>query len=310
MKVFIFASLICLLPQLSGAVTCENSSLKCAQESTQCKSGPADFSAQPKDKYGKPFEFLKDKQRDGWHCDCPEGFTGLRCARQYEKCEGNNHYCYHGGKCIEGVHEKVDGDKLFCDCKNANHNGIPYVGKYCEVETQECAVGSEAFCANGGKCKDDFENHLRPCECEDGKRGPHCEFDDGHVPDCDLECGNGGECVKGIKSYALALYDGFWANHDGKFQYCKCPDGFYGLKCEAEAQKCGSEVCFNGGTCVNTLNNLGESIFACDCTTANTDDASYAGQFCQSKSSNFCSKDKNANGQLFCTNNGKCKDNA
>jgi hypothetical protein len=46
----------------------------------------------------------------------------------------------------------------------------------------------------------------------------------------------------------------------------------------------------------------------CDCTTANTDDKSYAGRFCQYESSHFCEKELDLDGQAFCVNGGQCKD--
>ena len=44
----------------------------------------------------------------------------------------------------------------------------------------------------------------------------------------------------------------------------------------------------------------------CDCTSADTTTASFAGRFCQYESTSFCSKSENQNGNLFCVNNGEC----
>jgi hypothetical protein len=77
--------------------------------------------------------------------------------------------------------------------------------------------------------------------------GQHCEFDKGKVPECVMECENGGECTLGVKNYVMAVlgYNGFWKNHE-KAMYCSCPKGFYGLKCDVPANKCGDFECFNG----------------------------------------------------------------
>jgi hypothetical protein len=59
---------------------------------------------------------------------------------------------------------------------------------------------------------------------------------------------------------------------------------------------------------LQTLNNQGETEFHCDCLKADSNEASYAGQYCQSESTTFCTKEADHNGHLFCTNGGTCKD--
>jgi hypothetical protein len=112
----------------------------------------------------------------------------------------------------------------------------------------------------------------------------------------------------GIKDYDTAIYADFWAQHDGNFQYCACAKGFFGLTCETAGEECGDDYCFNGAECMQTLNQKGETQFRCDCLDADTADASYAGQYCQSESTTFCEKQADANGHLFCTNGGTCKE--
>lgn len=305
MKLSAFLSSLALVI-VSGSAQEDTCPLTCHPGSV-CVIGDADFSPQPKDSNDIPFEFHKETNKGGWHCDCPEGLTGLRCNRQYQKCE-NDHYCYHGGKCIAGLDEKIASDQLFCDCSDAEHNGFPFVGKYCEIQGAVQCGDSEIFCTNGGTCEDNFESMAHPCNCPVGHRGPHCEFDTGFVPDCTLSCENGGECTLGIKDYDSAVFDLVWAQQDGNFQYCSCPPGYFGLNCEVEGQECGSGHCLNGGSCLQTEHTDGTMQFVCDCTTAYTDDTSYAGQFCENESTSFCSKSETANGQLFCTNGGKCVD--
>jgi hypothetical protein len=305
MKFYLFVSTVASLSSLvwSQNGTCP---LNC-QDDAPCVKGDADWSDQPKDAFDRPFAFHADTNRDGWYCECPDDYTGVRCGREFQKCEGNEHFCYHGGQCIEGLDESVNATELFCDCNNAQHDGIPYVGKWCEVEAGlPCAPDSEVFCSNGGTCKDGFETKTHPCDCPDGYRGKHCEFDTGHVPECDLACENQGQCQLGIKDYDTAEYGDYWAKHDGNFQYCDCSDEFFGVKCETAGEECGSARCFNGATCLQTMVADGTNTFACDCNAANNDEDSYGGEYCQAESTTFCTKNGDTNGHLFCTNGGTC----
>lgn len=298
-----FAALVSTLALIVGTTSVSaQCTLQCNSASV-CGAGDADFSEHPKDINGVPFEFHKETNKDGFHCACPGGLTGLRCNRQYTKCE-NGHYCYHGGKCISGIDEKIAPDQLFCDCSDAEHAGFPYVGKYCEIQGATQCGDSEIFCTNNGVCEADFETRAHPCNCPVGHRGPHCEFDTGFVPECTLECQNGGECTLGIKDYDTALYNKVWAQQDGNFQYCSCPEGFFGLNCEVQGQQCGDGHCFHGASCLETAHSDGTTDFVCDCTTAHDEDKSYAGEFCENESTSFCEKSETANGQLFCTNGG------
>jgi hypothetical protein len=160
--------------------------LKCNHNGV-CKQGNSDFNEHPKEIDETPFTFLQTTNREGWYCDCPYGYTGLRCNRQYEKCpiistETNNlHFCYHGGQCIDGLtdgsHDNIDMKERFCDCSSAQHNDVPYFGKYCEIEgAVRCDPTSQVFCTAQGTCKDGYEKKAHPCDCLEGHRGAHCEF--------------------------------------------------------------------------------------------------------------------------------------
>lgn len=282
----------------SCPLTCEHG--------TVCELGSSDFSAHPKDINDQPFFFHRDVTREGWHCVCPDNFTGLRCARPYVECEGTGHFCYHGGKCIDGLDDMVNPNHLFCDCSDADYGGHPYAGKYCEVEIIECDEEEGSFCANRGECRPGFEDAPHPCSCGEGYRGNHCEFDLGFVPDCDLDCENGGACNLGIKDYDTAVYNAFWATHDGNFQFCECPEGYFGNECQVEGEKCGDSHCFNGAACLQTLDSDGKTTYQCDCRAANDNEKSYGGEYCQAESTTFCTKNPDHNGHLFCVNGGTC----
>lgn len=293
-----------LVAALIAPIASQNCSLNCHAGST-CAPGAADFSNQPTSSNGLPFFFLQETSKDGWYCECPDTMTGLRCNRPYQDC-GNGQFCYHGGKCIEGLNETISEALMFCDCNDASYQGVPYVGKHCEMEGAVRCGDTDIFCTNRGKCADGFETKAHPCSCTTGHRGPHCEFDTGYVPDCTLECQNNGACTLGIKDYDSALLAEFWATHDNNFMYCECPDGWFGTTCDVPGRQCGNITCFNGAACLQTEHSDGQVQYTCDCSVAGTEIMSYAGEFCENEATTFCTKNENQNGQLFCTNGGKC----
>lgn len=228
------------------------------------------------------------------------------------------HYS-HGGSCIPGLQDVYDNGQLYCDCTNAietiNSTLVTYVGKYCEIpsvadadnpKTVACNADKSIFCVNGGSCKTDYTSSpQRPCRCGSNYDGPHCEFAKGTVPDCTLNCQNGGSCLLGIRTYTASV-DAFVADffsNSTNYQYCNCPAGFYGAACETKSSECGDYRCFNGGKCLTVLAD-GSTSKNCDCTAGKTADKSYAGRFCQYESDTFCDKNLTENGQFFCINNG------
>lgn len=96
------------------------------------------------------------------------------------------------------------------------------------------------------------------------------------------------------------------ANRDDN-QYCSCPYDYDGEFCEIYREPCGENYCYNGGKC-EEREIEGEVVHLCDCKPAATSDADYAGRFCQFKATSYCTKNAGANENLFCVNNGRCKD--
>ena len=280
-----------------------------------CQEGESDYSDHPTYADGTALPFLTDGHKSRMqngipkHCACDEGWTGLRCHRPYVKCDENGHYCYHGGQCIDfGQGQEISNDQVFCDCNAASYAGNQMYGKFCELPAASaCPNDDTNFCLNGGTC---LENGT--CDCDADKfEGPHCEFEKDQVPDCDLECGPG-TCVLGLKDVEAARYSQFWKNQQDSdsYMYCECPDGRFGPECAMEGEVCGDDHCFNGASCIETLSVDGVTTeYKCDCTTAHTDDTSFAGKYCQSASTTFCptSPSNQHNGKLFCTNGGTCR---
>ncbi|GAX14340.1 Notch 1 [Fistulifera solaris] len=250
---------------------------------------------------------------EGMYCSCPEEWTGTYCEIPFVECEGE-HICYNGGRCIPGLAQSYDASDLFCNCENAfDESGNRYVGKHCEqLVTTYCSPGKTLFCLNGGVCNPNFPGSGEPCDCPPELFGEHCEYERQSVPDleCTLDCRNGGQCVLGespIEDVDENGFHNYLATNKTDNQYCSCPDGYDGEFCEVYRQPCGEHFCFNGGTCKES-DIEGQLVFFCDCSTAATDNADYAGRFCQFKATSYCTKNAGFNENLFCVNNGRCRD--
>jgi hypothetical protein len=215
------------------------SSLSC-QNDAPCVKGSADFVSHPKDG-GKPLHFHEESIRDGAHCKCPPGWTGLECERRYKTC-GGNHKCYHGSDCVPGIHDTFGNLQLFCDCHKAvDEDGTRYVGKWCEHPVVEHCSNShdplgnlveEAFCVNGGSCNDLYPQSGLPCKCSHEFEGPHCEFKVGSVPACTLKCHNNGHCHLGIQNPDQSGTP--FSGDTSHYMRCVCPPGFEGHRCEIQ----------------------------------------------------------------------------
>lgn len=277
-----------------------------------CRFGKADFSGRK--------DFLKtETDRNGMHCDCPIGWTGILCDKKYESCTNQNgHECYNGGECILGLQDKYGNEQLFCDCSNADG----YVGKYCETPLeQKCWTNHNedgySFCVNGGECNPSFpESSSRPCICDDGWEGYHCEYKKNAVPECTLDCQNDSVCfVVATGNFERAVKDYRWSLDETETNMvCRCLPGFGGRLCEAPAEQCDNSsdhVCLYGGKCVTNTVQIPDgnvkSQHHCDCAMATNEKNDYfAGKYCEHKATSVCSNDEL---NFFCTQGGTCKSN-
>ncbi|KAM9744685.1 protein crumbs homolog 2b isoform 2-T2 [Menidia menidia] len=224
-------------------------------------------------------------------CQCPDGFTGLRCDEDVDECLSNP---------CEGVKSqcvnRVNGYSCHCP--------IGLGGDDCQVNVTTCL---EETCQNGGTCADVPDaGHL--CHCAAGYQGLNCEE---NIDECRSDpCRNGAICKDGLSGYQCFCVPGFQGYHcdldinecasrpcqnngtclDEVDHYkCNCAPGFTGINCEVEIDECASQPCQNGATCLDHV-----AMYSCECM------AGFQGQHCEI--------DINECISVPCLNEGKCID--
>ena len=297
-----------------------------------CVPGVADFLDHPIEPPqgsgdAKPLlSFHQETSRGGFHCQCESGWTGIECNVEFQSCSGE-HKCYHGGECVDGLKDVYGNDQHWCDCHNAvDENGNAFVGKYCEHpavnycddnDNNDGAAQGKAFCIEG-TCNVDAiggEGGQPMCSCNEGFGGEHCQYAKGTVPECSLECQNGGHCVLGelpdttTTNVDLANVYHFGgapvvAENKQDQQHCLCRDGYDGELCQRKIESCGEGQCLWGAQCIEKIGTDGSPHYHCDCASAEAD---VAGQYCQYEKTALCGVSEFDGKNMFCTNGGTCK---
>jgi len=282
--------------------------LKCFNNG-QCKLGAKDFGKVDVDVITSP------NQKNGMHCVCEDGFTGVQCETYVNDC--GDTYCLNSARCM------FEDDKTFCDCPSIVADiPIAFSGKHCEHSSSSICTSLQEtdpldlFCVNDGTCRQPEDTH-KGCLCSDEYTGFRCEFKKSEDPEpCNLQCSNGGVCRNGIadfgdhESYDFELTQLKKKHID--FKHCSCPTGYTGVLCGIELNVCGDDafVCAFGSKCISGgTGKDGKEKFACDCDPAHTVMTSYAGNMCEYESTSFCAKGDGTPGEsahAFCTNGGKC----
>jgi hypothetical protein len=231
-----------------------------------------------------------------------------------------------------------------CDCSTAVTDSKSYAGQHCQyASTSFCSDTGKLFCVNDGECpeagkasgcicKDEYYG-LR-CEYQKHEEDPtpSLELNDSKTnmpsfspqgnsffsgddfavePDltCDLECQNQGICTKGIKKFGIISHiaphvEELNRTSDGKLQYCICPMGFIGVRCEHEIDICShnDHFCLFGSKCV-----LNGGSTTCNCSASES--YSLVGPSCEHKNFVSCNDDSVSvlQGKSFCVNGGVCK---
>jgi hypothetical protein len=120
---------------------------------------------------------------------------------------------------------------------------------------------------------------------------------------------------------AAATVDAAATTSSMPFQFCACPDHWSGDDCTIPSVQCGDRFCYHGSVCVQRVVDS-EEVFHCDCRPTDNGVTAYAGRFCEFPATSFCLSTaniggasgggvdggSNLNGNLFCVNNGACRD--
>ncbi|XP_063375219.1 fat-like cadherin-related tumor suppressor homolog [Cydia amplana] len=138
--------------------------------------------------------------------------------------------CLNGGTCHELANlleEGAEGEEGYrCTCH------ARFLGRRCEVDGDPCAAQP---CLHGGVCSAAPAGSALPfvCACGAGLRGARCELGRWCGAEGAPVCQHGGACEEGE-----------WGPS------CRCL-GYYGPRCEYDADECAGEPCLNGATCLN-----------------------------------------------------------
>ena len=293
-----------------------------------CTLGVADFLDHPTEPQSsgdgaKPLLAIhQETSRGGFHCQCESGWTSIECNVEFQSCSGE-HKCYNGGECVDGLKDVYGNDQHWCDCQNAvDENGNAFVGKYCEHPAANycdnntnsgAAQEGKAFCIEGTCNVDAVDAVGQPmCSCNEGFGGEHCQYAKGTVPECTLDCQNGGHCLLGELpdtsttnvDLANAYHFGGMVDNKQDQQHCLCREGYDGELCQRKIESCGEGQCLWGAQCIEKVGTDGSPHYHCDCATAEVD---VAGQYCQYEKTALCGVSEFDGKNMFCTNGGTCK---
>ncbi|XP_050730772.1 protein crumbs-like isoform X2 [Eriocheir sinensis] len=154
--------------------------------------------------------------------------------------------CGRRGECVAA------GDSYACNCYTR------YEGEQCQIDTGPLCPRTEFQCANGGLCQEDRQGNTTTCACPTGYIGATCQtpINENFCEADTHPCQNNATCT------ITAFSDSY---------ECLCQPGYSGEHCEVNDNDCASQPCWNGGLCIDGIND-----FSCNC-----DGTGYVGDVCQ-----------------------------
>lgn len=172
-----------------------------------------------------------DHAESSWKCNCNSDYIGKRCNIRLDDanpCVLYNIPCFRGN-CVNCQNNT---ETCSCECDEG------WEGEQCSIDTDDCDPNP---CKNNAKCIDKLHDFY--CDCSTIKKpwtGKYCELPaDGclHGP-CGLP-----------EQHQTCETD--WTSHSGI--ECHCNPGWWGNRCQINADKCYDAICMNGGSCIQGL---------------------------------------------------------
>nr|WIL10081.1 protein jagged-1b-like protein [Palaemon carinicauda] len=185
---------------------------------------------------------------DDYHCACSKGFTGRNCETNIDECASNP--CNNGGDCVD----QVAGFRCICP--------VGYSGSQCEVDIDLCNPNP---CDNGAPCINTQGDYF--CFCPERYEGkncsqqrPVCKTPPCQVVDsCTVPAPQDSGSVLFLPSNVCGSHGRCVSHSEGTFS-CVCDPGYTGDYCHININDCEESPCYNGGTCVDLVND-----FQCVC---------------------------------------------
>ncbi|KAL3873180.1 hypothetical protein ACJMK2_036328 [Sinanodonta woodiana] len=157
------------------------------------------------------------------------------CVKDGKICDGN-------ATCM-----MLNSTHSLCAC-NADYEGDGFKCKKIDncKSSSPLEVGpNEEMCLNGGVCIDDINSFV--CHCSKGFSGERCEINESEANPCNPNpCDNHAACIPNVDSET--------GNNSNDLQTfkCLCGPGWTGQRCSASVDDCVRELCYNGGTCMDS----------------------------------------------------------
>ena len=169
-----------------------------------------------------------DVEQNPWTCVCDNGYFGERCEILIDT---SNTCLLYGTACLHGSCDSCTSKQnCTCECYSG------WEGQLCTDEINECDPNP---CKNDAPCRDQFNDFYCDCSKVPGQfGGKYCEE---QVTCIQQPCGDG---VISCNDESLSTVSNI---------KCVCNQGWIGDRCEKRSLECTSDMCFNGGNCIQGI---------------------------------------------------------